>query len=590
MPGIPLGRFLFARLRQVGLNAVQAVPSQNNFEILNQAISAGLEWTQHSSDLNAGFAADGYGQIRGIAALITSFESLEKKMSVKDAISGSYEGMVPVVVIVGTPPRMEQFQAIKFHHRFCDSQPDVLQQFANWFTKITVTQEILLDPNEATDQIDNAIRECILQSRPVYIELPEDMVDMNIFTTALDDPLDLNLPPNDDELEQTALVEIMSRIRMAERPVILIDAGASTCGTREINRLAKRTGFPTATTSVRRGLVDETLQNFHGPMCSKYDRLGAYVESSDLIFHIGPIKTMFWSPPFVPEFKRDTTITFNWNCIAMGHQLWEVSSRLIFQEILRSLSQERLQDLATYPDLPNVRESIDMLPVQKKATPLRHDVYASLWRRISSFFCPGDLILTETVTAGEGARSFVLPRNAIVINSGLHRSPEYMLATTSGVAIAQRELDESKYPFGQGRTILFEGIEGFQQAHRVFGTVYREKLNMVVFLINEKQESVERFMHEMEMKHNHGAPWRYSESLSFFGSPSETSYPVSVSTVRTWGELDDILDDKRVQSGAGLQLVELKIQPQVLEVPGLFSGKYGECPSLLTEKYGFMKD
>lgn len=388
MPKIALGQFLFARLRQVGLNAVQAVPSQHNFELLNQVISAGLEWTQHSSDLNAGFAADGYGQIRGIAALITSFESLEKKVSVKDAISGSYEGMVPVVVIVGTPPRMEQFQAIKFHHPLYDSQPDVLQRFANWFTKITVTQEILLDPKEATEQIDNAIKECILQSRPVYIELPEDMVDMKIFTAALDDPLDLSLPPNDVGLEQMALVEIMSRIRLAERPVILIDAGASTCGTREINRLAKRTGFPTATTSVSRGLVDETLQNFHGPLCSKYDKLGAYVESSDLILHIGPIRTMFWSSSFAPEFKLDATITFNWNCIAMGHQLWEVSSRLILQKIIKSLSQERIQDLATYPDLPNVQESIDMLPVQKKDTLLRHDAYASLWRRISSFFPP----------------------------------------------------------------------------------------------------------------------------------------------------------------------------------------------------------
>ncbi|OQD82066.1 hypothetical protein PENANT_c023G03466 [Penicillium antarcticum] len=550
MSEITLGQYLFARLRQAGLNAVHAVPAQHHLEILNQAVSAGLEWTQHSSELNAGFTADGYGQIRGIAA--------------PDAISESYEEMVPVVLVIGSPPRMEQFQAFKYHHPFYDTQPEALEQFANWFPKSTVMQEILLDPNDIANQVDNAIKECIFQSWPVYIELPEDMVNMKIRIDELDAPTNLKPRFNNDDLEQKVLAEIMNRIRLAERPTILIDAGATTCGQREINRLAKMTGIPTTTTSISRGLVDETLSNFHGSMCSRWDKLGAYVQSSDFVLHIGPIETIFRSSPFDSGCKQDKTITFKWVSIIMGSKLWSVSSRFILQKILKSLSQERLQGPAPYPDLPNVQEKINILPIQKKTTPLQHDIYNSLWRRISSLLCPGDLILTEPFTAGAGARSFVLPRNAIVINSGFHRSPEYMLAATSGVAIAQRELGESKYLFGQGRTILFEGIEGFKQAQGAFGTVYKEKLNMIIFLINEKQQSVEKFMHEMEMKHNHGAPWKYSESLSFLGSPNETSYPVLI--------------------------VELEIQPENLEVPGLFSGKYGESPSLLTKELSFVKD
>lgn len=104
------------------------------------------------------------------------------------------------------------------------------------------------------------------------------------------------------------------------------------------------------------------------------------------------------------------------------------------------MSEKKLRDLAPYPDLPSVRGSIEMLPTQKRTAQLQHDVHSTFWRQMSLFFRPGDIILTETETARDGARSFVLPRDTSLINPGTRKLPEHMLATTMGVALAQQGL------------------------------------------------------------------------------------------------------------------------------------------------------
>ena len=45
------------------------------------------------------------------------------------------------------------------------------------FEKVTVAAEALEDPARAPGQIDSALRQCVRYKRPVYLELPRDVVD-----------------------------------------------------------------------------------------------------------------------------------------------------------------------------------------------------------------------------------------------------------------------------------------------------------------------------------------------------------------------------------------------------------------------------
>jgi Pyruvate decarboxylase and related thiamine pyrophosphate-requiring enzymes len=123
---ITLAGYIFKRLHQVGLHAVHGVPGNHNITILREATDTGLGLVAHRSDLNAGIIADGYARVKGIAALICSFENMPS--SVSTAIAASYQDRVPVVLVIGTPERKAQAQASKFDHSFFDAQPDVPRQ------------------------------------------------------------------------------------------------------------------------------------------------------------------------------------------------------------------------------------------------------------------------------------------------------------------------------------------------------------------------------------------------------------------------------------------------------------------------------
>lgn len=74
--------------------------------------------------------------------------------------------------------------------------------------------------------IDHAIRECYLQSRPVYIGLPTDMVTKKIEGERLKTPLDMHYPENDPGQEDYAVKAILSHLHAAKNPIILVDACA----------------------------------------------------------------------------------------------------------------------------------------------------------------------------------------------------------------------------------------------------------------------------------------------------------------------------------------------------------------------------
>lgn len=78
----------------------------------------------------------------------------------------------------------------------------------------------------AANLVDHVLRECYLQSRPVYLTLPTDSVKKKVEGERLNTPLDLNYPPNDEAQEEYVVDEVLRYLHAAERPIILVDACA----------------------------------------------------------------------------------------------------------------------------------------------------------------------------------------------------------------------------------------------------------------------------------------------------------------------------------------------------------------------------
>ncbi len=84
----------------------------------------------------------------------------------------------------------------------------------------------LEDTGNAAQLIDHAIRECYVQSRPVYITLPTDMVEKKVEGQRLNTPLNLSFAQNNTEQEDYVVENVLKHLHAAKNPVILVDSCA----------------------------------------------------------------------------------------------------------------------------------------------------------------------------------------------------------------------------------------------------------------------------------------------------------------------------------------------------------------------------
>lgn len=559
---IPLTEYLFRRLHAIGLRAVHGVPGDYNLTLLDHVIPSGLEWIGNCNELNAGYAADGYARIKGIGAIVTTFGVGE--LSAINAIAGSYAEMAPVVHIVGTPIRDLQKKGVKLHHSFCSGSSRDYELFAEMYAKITVAQAELVNVEDAPAQIDRVLQECVIQSRPVYIQLPMDLVDAMVPASLLATPLDLLPAVNDTSLQSGVCDLVVHRIQSAKQPMILVDGGTSRYGlVKQTEDLVKVTNFPTMTTPFGKGILDETLSNFHGiyaTVGSGSEDYSSYVEHCDLIMNIGPVHSNVNTYYFATVPDKAVSISMERDSIQIGERTWKINIAAVLDQVVAILKKDGVPTMPSYPALPNVQQTLATLPSISPSEKFNQSIF---WRRMSRFLQSGDIVLTETGTPSMGGRDFVLPKDTTIINSAIWLSIGFMLPATQGASLAQRHLAGSEHRVAGGRTILFQGDGSFQMTAQELSTIIRQRLDVIIFLINNNGYTIERLIHGPEEHYNDVAAWKYLEAASFFGGDDQSSsYPICKAKVSTWGELDSILENPGFHSGKGLRMVEVMMDMQ----------------------------
>lgn len=541
MPGeISLARYLFTRLRQLGVQSIHGVPGDFTLRALDHVRPAGLKWIGNSSELGAGYAADGYARVKGLGALFTTYGVGE--LSAMNAVAGSFAEHIPVVHIVGTPARRLQRSGGILHHSLGNGDNSAFAEMAARITQAQV--DLREDPEFATDKVDSTLQHCITHSKPVYLQLPSDMADSQVSAS----PLEVELRPRPVlwpyDYTQGLIREIVRRLRKARQPLILVDGLTARYDLNEdIQELAKLTNIPIMALTFGKGAVDESLPNWRGI----HTGVDSYANNADMVFLFGPLlsdtNTAGWSA--VPRGQR--TIMFNHSSVGMpsavGLDECNANIRLVLQELTKSLQyiNYSFQEADVIP-------AIEKRRAVPQTGPITQDAF---WTHISSFLRPYDTVLLANGTPLIGFRDTVLPPQTKVISSGLWLSIGHMLPAAQGAALAMRDSG------ALGRTILFEGDGSFQVTCQALSDIIRYKLDVTIFIINNAGYTFERWVHGMEAEYNDVAPWRYLEAPSFFGAPADGSYPVETRRVATWEELVQVLADGSITDGKGLKLVEV---------------------------------
>lgn len=548
---ITLADYLFVRLRQLGVGAIHGVPGDYNLELLDYVEPAGLKWVGNANELNAAYAADGYSRIKGIGALITTFGVGE--LSAVNAVAGAYTEFAPIVHIVGTPARSSQDSRLLIHHTFNDGE---YRRFAKINADVTSAQANLRDPRTSAEQIDEVLTKCLLFSRPVYIEIPVDMVTATLSKKRLSEKI--QIPAFNSHLgEEQVVATIIERIHSSQRPIILVDGESRPLGVlNELQKLVSMSSWPTWTTPFGKGLLNETASNFYGIYRGDFDEavVRDFIQGADLVLNFGPhhSSTNSYSYSNIPE--PAVTIAFTMSGIKIGGHLHrDVSAKSVLSRILELTDFGKLNLGTGLPNLPRDYS----LPIAElvKSDKITQD---KLWRVLANVIRPGDIVLGETGTAGYGVREMPLPPHTRLFTPVTWLSIGYMLPAAQGAALAQRELmaADRYHGINGARTILLIGDGSFQMTVQELATMLRLDLDVTVFLINNDGYTIERCIHGRKQAYNDISPWHYLLAPAFFG-PGKDTY---TSSAKTWSELRGILEDATFNAQKGFKMVEIVME------------------------------
>ena len=126
------------------------------------------------------------------------------------------------------------------------------------------THTFLWDDSKMASEIDRVIIEGVKSRLPVFIYIPMDVVGVQLDATRLDTPLDTTVK-NENAVEDEIVKEILELIKKAENPIVLADVLTIRHGGRELVReLVNVTNFPSISTPLSKGIIDETHLNYVG--------------------------------------------------------------------------------------------------------------------------------------------------------------------------------------------------------------------------------------------------------------------------------------------------------------------------------------
>ncbi|KAL8858411.1 MAG: hypothetical protein Q9178_005092 [Gyalolechia marmorata] len=535
---VDVAEYLFQRLHQVGIRGIHGVPGDYNLVALDYISKAGLNWVGNVNELNAGYAADGYARIKGISAVVTTFGVGE--LSLLNAIAGAYSEFVPIVHIVGTPSTLSQKDGMLLHHTLGNGNFEV---FSDMSKNISCAMAKLNDPHEAATLIDYAIRECWMQSRPVYITLPTDMVQKKVEGERLKKPIDLHHPPNQVEKEDYVVDVVLKYLHAAKNPIILVDA----CAQRhrvleETHELIEKSNLPTFVAPMGKGAVNETLPNFGGVYAGDGSNEGVRerVESSDLILSIGAIKSDFNTAGFTYRISQLSTIDFHSDYVRVKYSEYPgVRMQGVLKKVVAKMGKLSIQ--------PGPTASNEIANEDKKMSNNECISHDWLWPRVGQWLQPDDIVITETGTANFGIWETKFPKGVSALSQVLWGSIGYSVGACQGAALAAKEM-------GNRRTVLFVGDGSFELSAQEVSTMIRQGLKPIIFLINNEGYTIERYIHGFEAAYNDISQWKYTDLIPTFGGTPENSKTYQVKTKQ---EAEDLFNDKKFAAAGKLQFVEL---------------------------------
>ncbi|MEU9139871.1 thiamine pyrophosphate-dependent enzyme [Streptomyces sp. NPDC048404] len=536
-----VGQYLVDRLRQLGLEHLFAIAGDYSIEWLNRYVApSGTQIIEEVNEVNAGYAADGYARLRGIGALCVTYSA--GALCAVNAVAGAYVEKVPLVLINGTPSvkKTITFEQTGFSaHHFISGRETDLQSFEH----LTVAAIRLDNPDLAPTLIDYALTRCISERRPIYIELLQDMVDLEC------EPPKGVLKPvrvlSDETSLEQSVAQIRAQLESAENPLIWLGVEIDRLGLQDkAMRLIQELNVPFVTELLSKAVLSEDDALFVGVLDGQASSkvVTDLADTSDFVLALGvwltDINSLGWDPNY------DKTAFASFDAVKFGTYF---GGQVALEHLIDGILAEKIA--------PKERK-LPEIPARSAPTVEKADVitYQGFYDYIQQYVDRNTIVGADASMNYFGSLLLDVPSPGGFVVQSSYSSIGYSAPAATGICLA-------KAP--DQRVMVFSGDGGFQMTAQCLSTQTRLGLDPIIFVIDNGVYAVEQWLADAAVFHSDEPfykpcelhRWNYSRLAEVFGCRGWE--------VGTYGELEDAVRDA-LENSTGPSIVQVRVPEKTI--------------------------
>lgn len=523
-----VGRYLVDRLRQLGLEHLFSIAGDYSINWLNRYVTPSeIEIIEEVNEVNAGYAADGYARLKGIGALCVTYSA--GALCAVNAVAGAYVEKVPLVLINGTPSikKTITFEQTGFSaHHFISGRETDLQSFEH----ITAAAIRLDNPDLAPMLIDYALTQCISERRPIYIELLQDMVELECA------PPQGVLEPvrvlSDETSLQQSVARICEKLESADNPLIWVGVEIDRLGLQQkAMSLIQQLNVPFVTELLSKAVLSEDDALFAGVLDGQASSTAVtdLAATSDFILALGvwltDINSLGWSPDF------DKTAFASMDAVKLGTYF---GGQVALEHLMDGILAEQIMPKARkLPERP-----AHSTPAAGSADRI---TYQGFYSFIQRYIDEDTIVGSDASMSYFGSLLLDVPSQGGFVAQSSYSSIGYIGPAATGICLAKRS---------DQRVMAFSGDGGFQMTAQCLSTQARFELDPIIFVINNGVYGVEQWLADSTIfvtdKPFYEScvlrTWNYSKLSEVFGCQGWRA--------GTYGELEDAVTSALANAGS----------------------------------------
>ncbi len=486
-----IGSTLLGRLHRLGLRHIFGIPGDyvlSLFQLIEESPITHVGMTREDC---SGYAADAYARIHGIGGICVTY--CVGGLNTVNAVACAYAERSPVVVLSGSPGLSERVKNPLLHHMVRDftTQKEV-------FEKVTVAAVVLDDPLTAEREIDRALAALMRYKRPVYLEIPRDLVHA---------PIEAPARPQADHGEYSdpaALAEAVAEVRemldSVSKPVFLVGAEVHRFHLQhDVSHMAERMNIPVASTLLGKSVIREDHPLFVGVYGGwvGHDEVQKFVDESDCLVMLGSILTDLEElGADSPLMKAGRTVHATADAITIKHHRYE---GVYFEDFVKALVATPMRSFPARPLPAHVIEPREMPAPDRPAT------LKGLFGHLEGLLDETMLVIAdigESLFAGTDLR---VHRQTDFISPAYYTSMGFAVPASVGAGFAAPAL----------RPVVLVGDGAFQMTGSELSTCVRYGQTPIVIILNNRGYSTEREILDGPFNDIH--EWRYEKICELIG-------------------------------------------------------------------------